>query len=188
MTSLLSKSIMNKPIILGIAGGTGAGKVQSVKSFLFASENNVIFLTLLAIFPQTTLAKAVFKAIGGGENAVYLTHDHYYKDISHLTLEERSKTNFDHPDSLDTDLLVQHIRELKAGRTANLPNYDFTTHSRTPVTTLVQPKRIIIVEGILIFTNHDLCEEMDMKVFVVRFLVLFDWVKYQRKINLLEYF
>ena len=89
-----------------------------------------------------------------------------------MTLEERSKTNFDHPDSLDTDLLVQHIRELKAGRTANLPNYDFTTHSRTPVTTLVQPKRIIIVEGILIFTNHDLCEEMDMKVFVVRFLVI----------------
>ena len=99
---------------------------------------------------------------------MYLTHDHYYKDISHLTLEQRSKTNFDHPDSLDTDLLVQHIRELKEGRTADLPNYDFATHSRTPVTTLVHPKRIIIVEGILVFTNSDLCNEMDMKVFVVR--------------------
>jgi uridine kinase len=96
-----------------------------------------------------------------------LTHDHYYKDISHKTLDERSKTNFDHPDSLDTDLLVQNIRELKAGKTACLPNYDFKTHSRTPVTTLVHPKRIIIVEGILIFTNKALCQEMDMKVFVV---------------------
>ena len=76
---------------------------------------------------------------------VYLTHDHYYKDISHKSLEERAKTNFDHPDSLDTDLLVTHIQELKAGKTACLPNYDFTTHSRTPVTTLVHPKRIIIV-------------------------------------------
>lgn len=87
----------------------------------------------------------MFKALGGEQNVVYLTHDHYYKDISHKSLEERAKTNFDHPDSLDTDLLVTHIQELKAGKTACLPNYDFATHSRTPVTTLVHPKKIIIV-------------------------------------------
>jgi uridine kinase len=116
---------------------------------------------------QTTLARAVFRELGGEKNVVYLTHDHYYKDISHKTLEERAKTNFDHPDSLDTDLLVQHIQELKAGTPACLPTYDFKTHSRTPVTTLVHPKRIIIVEGILIFTHQGLCDELDMKVFVV---------------------
>jgi uridine kinase len=113
------------------------------------------------------LARAIFNELGGEKNVVYLTHDHYYKDISHKTLEERSKTNFDHPDSLDTALLVQHVHELKAGKTACIPNYDFKTHSRTPVTSLVHPKRIIIVEGILIFTSKDLCDEMDIKVFVV---------------------
>ena len=129
-----------KPITLGIAGGSGAGK--------------------------TTLAKAVFKELGGVEHCVYLTHDHYYKDQSHKTLEERSKTNFDHPDSLETDLLVEHLKALKAGRAANLPTYDFATHSRTPVTTYVHPKPVIIVEGILVFTHPLLCEEMDIKVFV----------------------
>ena len=100
---------------------------------------------------------------------MYLTHDHYYKDISHKSLVERAKTNFDHPDSLDTDLLVQHVNDLKAGKTACVPNYDFATHSRTPVTTFVHSKRIIIVEGILIFTSKALCDEMDLKVFVVSF-------------------
>jgi uridine kinase len=113
------------------------------------------------------LAKALYKDLGEAVNVVYLTHDHYYKDISHKTMEERSKTNFDHPDSLDTALLVKHIQELKAGNTVDLPTYDFSTHSRTPVTTTIHPKRIIIVEGILIFTSPELCDEMDMKVFVV---------------------
>ena len=116
---------------------------------------------------QTTLARAIYKEIGGEKNAVYLTHDQYYKDISHLSFEERSNTNFDHPDSLDTMLLVEHVKDLKSGKTACVPNYDFTTHSRTPATTLVQPKRIIIVEGILLFTNVALCDEIDIKVFVV---------------------
>ena len=103
---------------------------------------------------------------------MYISHDHYYKDISHKTLEERSKTNFDHPDSLDTQLLVEHIQQLKLGNVVNLPTYDFKTHSRTPITTLVQPKPIILVEGILIFTNQDLCNELDIKVFVVRYVSL----------------
>jgi uridine kinase len=113
------------------------------------------------------LAKAVFKELGGEKNVVYLTHDHYYRDISHKPMEERAKTNFDHPDSLETELLVQHLKDLKAGEVANLPTYDFATHSRTPVTQFVHPKRIIIVEGILVLTNQALCDEMDIKVFVV---------------------
>lgn len=115
------------------------------------------------------MARAVYKELGGEKNCVYITHDHYYKDISHLSLEERAKTNFDHPDSLDTELLVQHVKELKSGKTASMPNYDFKTHSRTPVTNFVHPKKVIIVEGILIFTSKDLCNEMDIKVFVVSF-------------------
>lgn len=127
-------------ITLGIAGGTGAGK--------------------------TTLARAIFKKLGASHNCVYLTHDHYYRDLSHLSMADRAKTNFDHPDSLETELLVQHLQELKQGKVAVLPTYDFATHSRTPVTTLVHPKKIIIVEGILIFTHPALCQELDIKVFV----------------------
>lgn len=81
-------------------------------------------------------------------------------------MEERAKVNFDHPDSLETELLVDHLRELKAGNAVCLPTYDFKTHSRTPVTTYVHPKPIIIVEGILVFTHQGLCDEMDLKVFV----------------------
>lgn len=138
MATFLTKTM--KPITLGIAGGSGAGK--------------------------TTLAKAVFRELGGEKHVVYLTHDHYYRDLSHKPLDERAKTNFDHPDSLETELLVEHLKELKAGRTANLPTYDFKTHSRTPVTTFVHPKPIIIVEGILVFTHPQLCDEIDIKVFV----------------------
>lgn len=109
----------------------------------------------------------MFKALGGEKNVVYLTHDHYYKDQSHKTMDERAKTNFDHPDSLETDLLVSHLQDLKEGKRANLPSYDFATHCRTPVTCYVHPKRIIIVEGILVLTHPALCKEMDIKVFVV---------------------
>lgn len=132
---------MTVPLItVGIAGGTGAGK--------------------------STLAKAVFDKIGGDEHVTHLIHDSYYKDITHMTIEERAKTNFDHPDSLDTSLLVQHIRDLKRGQTVEGPTYDFATHSRTEVTETKEPKKIILVEGILIFTDSDLVKELDMKVYV----------------------
>lgn len=140
MTSSLSSATAFHPIILGIAGGTGAGK--------------------------TTFAKNIYKRLGGEKNCVYLTHDHYYKDQSHKPMEERSRTNFDHPDSLETDLLVQHLQELKHGKIAVLPTYDFATHSRTAVTTMVHPKKIVIVEGILIFAYPALVKELDIKVFV----------------------
>merc|ERR1712183_751609 len=91
-------------ITIGIAGGTGAGK--------------------------TTLAEAIYNALGKEKNISYIKHDNYYKDISYLSIEERSKINFDHPNSLDTDLLIEHIKTLKLGSNINVPIYDFTTHSR----------------------------------------------------------
>lgn len=88
--------------------------------------------------------------------------------MTHKTFEERASTNFDHPDSLDTSLLVQHIRQLKNGETVEIPTYDFATHLRTDVTEQRVPRKIILVEGILIFTEPELVQELDMKIFVVR--------------------
>jgi len=96
-----------------------------------------------------------------------LIHDNYYKDKPQLTLDERAKLNYDHPDSLETDLLVKHIRELKKGICAETPNYNFKTHLRKSDTTTEKPKNIILVEGILIFSDAALLEEFDVKVFVV---------------------
>jgi uridine kinase len=128
-------------ITLAIAGGTGSGK--------------------------TTLADRLFKELGGDLNVTVLNHDYYYKDISHKSIEERAKTNFDHPESLETDLLLEHIRTLKQGLPAKVPTYDFATHSRMSEETATLPRKIILVEGILIFCHPELVKEMDIKVFVV---------------------
>lgn len=131
-------------VVIGIAGGSGAGK--------------------------TTLAKSVFEKLGSSAHVAYLVHDNYYKDISEKTIEERSKTNFDHPDALDTGMLVQHIRDLKQGKECDVPTYDFSTHSRRSKEDghwiRMTPKKIILVEGILIFSDEDLCKELDVKIFV----------------------
>ena len=127
-------------ITIGIAGGSGAGK--------------------------STLARAVYDALGSDANVAYLCHDSYYKDITHLTIEERAKTNFDHPDSLDTDLLIQHVQQLKAGEAVGVPTYDFTKHARTSEVTMVEPKKVVLVEGILIFSDKMLVDQLDVKVFV----------------------
>ena len=83
-----------------------------------------------------------------------------------MTLQERALVNFDHPDSLDTELLIEHIKALKAGKPVNIPKYDFKTHSRTTETTLIQPNRILIVDGILLFSDPELLKLLDMKIFV----------------------
>jgi uridine kinase len=129
------------PITIGIAGGTGAGK--------------------------TTLARKLFEALGGEENVNYLIHDSYYKCLKHKSIEERAKTNFDHPEALDTDLLIEHVRCLKQGVTCDVPTYDFTTHSRTDETKPMVTRKIILIEGILLFCHPVLAKEMDVKVFVV---------------------
>lgn len=128
-----------KPIVFGVAGGTASGK--------------------------TTVARAVLDAVGASQIA-YLPHDAYYRDRSDLPFEERARLNYDHPDSLETKLLVRHIKDLLVGVPVHVPVYDFTAHRRTEDTILVEPAPIVLVDGILIFTKRKLRELMDIKVFV----------------------
>jgi len=126
-------------VIIGIAGGSGSGK--------------------------TTVANAILKSVGK-EKIVYLPHDAYYKDLSDLPPMQRKQINFDHPDSLDNDLLIKHILLLKDHKPIEMPVYDFTTDSRTTQTILIKPHRVIIVEGILIFADPELRELFDVRLFV----------------------
>ncbi|HEX7176162.1 MAG TPA: uridine kinase [Pyrinomonadaceae bacterium] len=126
-------------MIIGICGGTGSGK--------------------------TTVAKRILESVRACE-VVFLQQDSYYRNLADLALVFRETVNFDHPDSIDNDLLVEHVRELKAGRSVELPVYDFKTHTRRAETLRVEPKPITIIEGILIFADPRLLAEMDIKVFV----------------------
>ena len=130
---------MTRPFVIGVAGGTGSGK--------------------------TTVVKRIMEALGDTDVTV-LAHDRYYLDHPNLRLEERGGLNYDHPDSLDTELLVGHLRALREGRSADLPVYDFTRHVRKPETMPAHPGSAIIVEGILIFADSALRSLMDVKVFV----------------------
>ncbi len=125
--------------IIGIAGGTGSGK--------------------------TTVVNKIIQQLGPEDIGV-IAQDSYYKDLSHLPLEERAKFNFDHPRALDFDLLYQHLLDLKAGKTIEQPVYSFIQHNRTGDTVLTHPKKVMIVEGILIFTDKRLRELFDLKIFV----------------------
>ena len=128
-----------KPIVFGVAGGTASGK--------------------------TTVARAILEAVGA-EQIAYLPHDAYYRDMPGLSLEERAHQNYDHPNSLETKLLVKHIEKLLKWQPVQVPVYDFTIHRRTSETVLVEPSPIILVDGILIFTKRKLRELMDIKVYV----------------------
>lgn len=126
-------------LIIGIAGGSGSGKTTVVKALTDQLKERVV------VIPQ----------------------DSYYKDSSHLPMEERQKVNFDHPDSIDFDLLVRHLKELKAGRSIEQPVYSYITCSRSKTETItVNPAEVIIVEGILIFCCAELRNQMDIKIFV----------------------
>ncbi len=129
---------MEQRIVLGIAGGTGSGK--------------------------TTLAKGIKKALG--KDAVLLCHDYYYNKNADMPYEERCVLNYDHPASLETDLLIDHVDELREGRSINRPVYSFVTHTRQEETIEVKPAKVIIVEGILLFENPALREVMDIKIYV----------------------
>lgn len=128
-----------KPITIGVAGGTGSGK--------------------------TTVALKILERVGF-DRVAYLPHDAYYRDASHLPPAERARLNFDHPDSLDNDLLISHLKALQAGNTVEIPMYDFKTHSRLPETRHLDPQPVIMVEGILIFADKRLRDLMDMKIYV----------------------
>jgi uridine kinase len=126
-------------LIIGICGGTGSGK--------------------------TTVANRILESVSASE-VVFIQQDSYYRNITDLPLDYRHIANFDHPDALDNDLLVNHVRRLKAGEAVELPLYDFKTHTRMNETRHVDPKPIVIVEGILIYADPRLLEQMDIKVFV----------------------
>jgi uridine kinase len=127
------------PIIIGIAGGTGSGK--------------------------TTIANIILERVGA-DYIAFLPHDAYYKDLTNLPRAQRDLINFDHPDSLETSLLVGHLIDLKAGKTIETPIYDFTKHARTQETKRVSPQPVILVEGILVFAESDLRDVFDVKIFV----------------------
>ena len=127
------------PYVIGVAGGTGSGK--------------------------TTVSRRIQEAVNV-EHIAYMQHDNYYRDQSHLAREERGRTNYDHPDSLETELMVQHLLELKAGRSVEMPIYDFTQDTRSSQTQRVDPAPVILVEGILIFVEKELRDLMDVRIFV----------------------
>ena len=127
-------------LIIGIAGGSGSGK--------------------------TTVVREITRRMQSRDDIVVIPQDSYYKDQGHLSMEERQALNFDHPDSIDWELLVHQLQELKAGRAIDEPTYSYITCTRQPETVHVEPADIIIVEGILIFTCKELMKELDIKVFV----------------------
>lgn len=126
-------------LIIGIAGGTGSGKTTVVNQIIEELKN---------------------------EEVDVISQDHYYQDLSHLSMEERVKTNFDHPQSIDFDLLVQHLQELKKGKTIYQPVYSFKEHNRTSETVKTEPRKVVIVEGILILTNPEIRKMFDIKIYV----------------------
>ncbi|MGE5139000.1 MAG: uridine kinase [Rudaea sp.] len=128
-----------QPLIIGVAGGTGSGK--------------------------TTVASAIVDRVGR-DRIAWVQHDSYYRDRSGESFEERSRVNYDHPDSLETELLIAHLKELRDGRPVFVPVYDFAAHTRKSETRVVKPQPIILVEGILIFADPALRKLFDVKIFV----------------------
>ena len=126
-------------MIIGICGGTGSGK--------------------------TTVANRILEAVST-EDVIFLQQDSYYRNLDQMPLDFRQQVNFDHPDAIDNDLLVEHVRALKRGEAVELPIYDFKTHARRAETLHMEPRPIIIIEGILVFAEKRLLDEMDIKVYV----------------------
>ena len=128
-----------RAIVVGVAGGTGSGK--------------------------TTISSTILERVGR-DRIAYIQHDSYYRDLSHLPLEERRKRNFDHPDALEDELLLSHLRSLLAGRPARVPTYDFERYVRLAETRRVDPRPVILLEGILVFSNPRLRELTDIRIYV----------------------
>ena len=129
---------MNDVMVIGIAGGTGSGKTTITKKLMEHFKNDV--------------------------TVIY--HDNYYKEHHYMTYEERAQLNYDHPDAFDTEMLVEAVKDLKAGKSIQCPVYDYTIHDRSDKSITVDPAKVIIVEGILIFQCAELCRQMDIKIFV----------------------
>jgi len=129
---------VSNPLVIGIAGGTGSGK--------------------------TTIARKIAEVVGS--SAILLDHDAYYRDLGELSVEARSKINFDHPDALENELLLAHIQQLKGRQTVQKPVYDFATHTRKAETITLDPAPIVIVEGILPLAIQEIRQALDIKIFV----------------------
>lgn len=129
----------SRPVVIGVAGGSGSGK--------------------------TTVVRRIVESLGP-DSVTVLDHDRYYRDRNDLRLEERAALNYDHPDALETELLVRHVIALRNGETVNVPAYDFARYQRLPTTDIALPRKAIIVEGILVFGDAALRALMDVKVFV----------------------
>lgn len=128
-----------KPLIIGIAGGTGSGKTSVTNRILEHLDN---------------------------KSVIVIQHDSYYKDLGSFGGRPPAEVNYDHPDSLETGLLVRHIRELRAGRSVDQPMYNFTSHRRLDASKKLEPRAIVIIEGILIFVEKELRDLMDIKIFI----------------------
>ena len=128
----------NKILVIGIAGGTGSGKTTLMDNLITRFQGDV----------------------------TVLSHDNYYKRHDELTYEQRSKLNYDEPDALETDLMAKHLELLRSGKAIDCPVYDFTAHNRSDKTICIEPRQVIIVEGILIFENQELRDLMDIRIFV----------------------
>jgi uridine kinase len=128
-----------QPLIIGVAGGSGSGK--------------------------TTVVEHIIDAIGR-ENVLLIQHDSYYRDLSHMSFEERTKQNFDHPSALETDLMIRHLKMLSSGSSIEIPIYDFKKHVRKDETRHASPRKIILIDGILIFTEQELRRQIDIKLYV----------------------
>jgi uridine kinase len=128
-----------RPIVIGVAGGTGSGK--------------------------TTVASRILERVGA-QHIAYIAHDAYYRDLRHLPDRLRAQVNFDHPDALETELMIEHLRRLRAGQPVEIPIYDFTTHMRTNRTQRVEVAAVVIVEGILVFVEPELRELFDVKIYI----------------------
>ena len=129
---------MEKVLVIGIAGGTGSGK--------------------------TTITRKLCENFGPDVSVI--NHDNYYKAHHNMPYEERAKLNYDHPNAFDTDMLIEHLKQLRRGESVVCPVYDYTVHDRSQETVTIKPARVIIVEGILIFENRELCDQMDIKIYV----------------------
>ena len=129
---------MGKVLTIGIAGGTGSGK--------------------------TTITRRIQRRFEHQVSTLY--HDNYYKSHDHLTMEERARLNYDHPDAFDTDLLVDQLQKLRRGEAVDCPVYDYTVHNRSSQTLRIPAAPVVLVEGILIFENKELCRQLDIKIFV----------------------
>lgn len=126
-------------MIIGICGGTGSGK--------------------------TTLARKIIETVGR-DNVILVEQDSYYRNLADMPLDERRQANFDHPDSIDSDMLMNHLKRLKQNEVVEMPVYDFKTHTRSAVTEHIDPKPVVIVEGILIFSESRILDLLDVRVFV----------------------